>query len=63
VGQPVGDYSDSGHTMLFQGINLVSVGSDMREFERCGFFAPCPLKFRESAYKGREASFMVLTVE
>jgi hypothetical protein len=49
--------------MLFQGINLVSVGSDMREFERCGFFAPCPLKFRESAYKGREASFMVLTVE
>jgi hypothetical protein len=35
----------------------------MREFKRCGFFAPCPLKFWESAYKGWEAWFMVLTVE
>jgi hypothetical protein len=59
----MGDYVDFGKTTLFQGINVVSQGSDMREFERCGFFTPSPLKFRESAYKGREVWFMVLTVE
>jgi hypothetical protein len=59
----MGGYIDFGQTMLFQCINLVSQGSNMREFERCGFFAPSPLKFRESAYKGREAWFMVLIVE
>jgi hypothetical protein len=63
LGQLVGGYVDSGQNMLFQGNNLVSQGSDMKEFERCGFFAPCPLKFRESAYKGRQLWFMVLIVE
>jgi hypothetical protein len=33
------------------------------EFERSRFFTPSPLEFRESAYKGREARFMVLVVE
>jgi hypothetical protein len=63
VDQPMGGYTNSGQTTLFQGVNFVSHGSDMREFERCGFFSPSPLKFRESAYKGREAWFMVLIVE
>jgi hypothetical protein len=63
AGQPVGGYIDSGQTVLFQGNNLVSQGSDMRKFERSGFFAPCPLKFRESAYKGRVAWFMVVIAE
>jgi hypothetical protein len=35
----------------------------VREFERGRFFTPRPLKFRELAYKRREAGFMVLTVE
>jgi hypothetical protein len=35
----------------------------MRELERCGFFAPSLLKFKELAYKGREAWFMILIVE
>jgi hypothetical protein len=30
----VGGYVDSGQNMLFQGNNLVSQGSDMKEFER-----------------------------
>jgi hypothetical protein len=59
----MGSYANSIQTVLFQAINFVSQGSDMREFERCGFFAPSPMKFRELAYKGREAWFMVLTVE
>jgi hypothetical protein len=63
VCQQMGGYTDSNQTTLFQGVNPVSQGSDMRKFERCGFFAPCSLKFRESAYKGRETWFVVLTVE
>jgi hypothetical protein len=59
----MGGYADSSQATLFQGVNLVSQGSDMRKFERCGFFAPSPLKFRESAYKGREAWFIILIVE
>jgi hypothetical protein len=59
----MGGYSDSSQTALFYGVNLVSQGSDMREFEWCGFFAPSPLKFRELTYKGREAWFMILIVE
>jgi hypothetical protein len=59
----MGDYTDSCQTLLFQGVNLVSQRRDMREFERSRFFAPSPLKFRESAHKGREAWFVVLIVE
>jgi hypothetical protein len=35
----------------------------MGEFERSRFFTPRPLKFRELAYKRREARFMVLVIE
>jgi hypothetical protein len=35
----------------------------MGEIERSRFFTSSPLKFRESAYKRREARFMVLAVE
>jgi hypothetical protein len=52
----MGGYADSSQATLFQGVNLVSQGSDMRKFERCGFFAPSPLKFRE-------AWFIILIVE
>jgi hypothetical protein len=63
VGQPMNGYAYSYQTVPFQGVNIVSQSSDMREFKRRGFFAPSPSKFRESAYKGREAWFIVLTVE
>jgi hypothetical protein len=63
TGRPMGGYVDSGQTALFQVISFVSQSSNMREFERCGFFSPSPLKFKESAYKGWEAWFVVLTVE
>jgi hypothetical protein len=51
----MGGYANSDQTTLFHGVNLVNQGSDMRKFERCGFFTPCPLKFSESVVKGREA--------
>jgi hypothetical protein len=59
----MGGYTYSYHAMLLQGIDLVGQSSDVREFNRSRLFAPCPLVFRESAYEGREAGFMVLTIE
>jgi hypothetical protein len=35
----------------------------LREFEWGGLFTPCSLELGESAYKGREARFMILTIE
>ncbi len=35
----------------------------MGEFDRCRFFNPSPMIFRESAHKSREARFMVLVVK
>jgi hypothetical protein len=63
VGYPVGGHADSSQATLFQEINLVGQGRDMGEFKRSRFFTPCPLKFRKSAYKRREAGFVVLAVE
>jgi hypothetical protein len=48
---------------LVQGIDLIYQSSDVREFNRSRLFTPSPLVFRESAYKGREVGFMVLTIE
>jgi hypothetical protein len=42
VGQPIGGYTDSYQALLFQGVNLVSQSSDMREFERSGFLLQVP---------------------
>jgi hypothetical protein len=33
------------------------------EFKRSRLLTPCPLEFRESAYRGRESWFMILAVE
>jgi hypothetical protein len=63
AGQPLGGCANSYQALLFQGVNLVGQSSDMREFYRSGHFTPSPLEFRESANKGREAGFMVITVE
>jgi hypothetical protein len=35
----------------------------LRGFKGSRVFTPCPLKLGWSAYKGREAGFMVLTIE
>jgi hypothetical protein len=61
--QPVGDHTDSSQATLFQEINLVDQSHDVGEIKRGRFFTPWPLKFREPAYKRREARFMVLAVE
>jgi hypothetical protein len=59
----MGGQTDSSQATLFQEIHFVGQGYDMGEFKRSRFFTPRPLKFRESAYKRREAGFMVLTAE
>jgi hypothetical protein len=63
AGQPMDGHADSSQAALFQEINFVGQGPDMGEFKRSTFFNPRPLKFRESAYKRREAGFMVLAIE
>jgi hypothetical protein len=63
AGQSVGGHADSSQVMFFQETNLVCQSRDMREFKMGQFFTPRPLKFRELAYKRREARFVVLTVE
>jgi hypothetical protein len=55
AGQPMGSHTDSSQAKLFQEIHFVGQGHDMGEFKRSIFFTPRPLKFRESAYKRREA--------
>jgi hypothetical protein len=40
VGQPVGGHADSSQVTLFQEINLIGQGHDMREFKRSRFFTP-----------------------
>jgi hypothetical protein len=59
----MGGHRNSSQAALFQEINFIGQGRDMGKFERIRFLTPRPLKFRKSAYKKREARFMVLTVE
>jgi hypothetical protein len=49
--------------MLFQDVDFVGQGSDLREFERSGLFTPCSSELEESANKRREAGLMVFTVK
>jgi hypothetical protein len=63
TGQPMGSHTDSSRATYFQEIHFVGQGHDMGEIKRSRFFTPRPLKFRESAYKRREAGFMFLIVE
>jgi hypothetical protein len=59
----MGGYANFGQVALFQGIDFVGQSSDVREFKRSRLCDPTPLVFRESAYKGRQVGFMVLTIE
>jgi hypothetical protein len=59
----MGSHTYSSWAALFQEINLVGQGRDMEEFKKSRFFTPRPLKFKESAYKRREAGFVILVVE
>jgi hypothetical protein len=63
VGQLMGSYAESCQATLFQGIDLVGQSSNVREFNRSRLFETSTLVFRESSYEGREAGFMVLTIE
>jgi hypothetical protein len=61
----MGGHVDSGQAVLFQEIDFVGQGHDVREFKRSRFFTPRPLELRELVYKGGEgeARFMVFSVE
>jgi hypothetical protein len=59
----MGGHVDSCQVVLFQEIDFVGQGRDVGEFKRSMFFTPSSLEFKESAHKGRETSFMILTVE
>jgi hypothetical protein len=59
----MGRHTDTSQAALFQETNFVVQGRDMGEFKRSRFFTPRTLKIRESAYKRREAGFIVLAVE
>jgi hypothetical protein len=48
---------------LFQEVDLVNQGNHLRCFERGRLFTPSSIELRKLAYEGREAGFMVLTVE
>jgi hypothetical protein len=63
AGQPMGGHADTGQALLFQVVDFVGQSCNLGEFEWGGFFTPCSLELKESAYKGREAMFMVLTIK
>jgi hypothetical protein len=44
-------------------VDFVDQSCYLREFEWGGLFTACSLELGESAYKGREARFMVLTIK
>jgi hypothetical protein len=63
MGQPLGSHADSYQITLFQDVDFVGQGHNLMEFKRSRLLTPCPLEFRESAYRGRESWFMILAVE
>jgi hypothetical protein len=60
-GQAMGGHIDSCQALLFQVVDFVSQSGYLREFEWGGLFTTSSLELGESAYKGREARFVVLT--
>jgi hypothetical protein len=63
AGKLMGSHGDSRQALLFQLVNFVGRSCYMREFEWGGLFTPSSLELGESAYKRREARFMVLTIK
>jgi hypothetical protein len=59
----MGGHADSCQAALFQEIDFVGQCRNVGEVKRSRFFTPSSLEFRESTHKGREARFMILTVE
>jgi hypothetical protein len=63
VGQPIGRHAHACQAFLFQELDLINQGSLLRSFEQGRLLTPSSLELRKSAYKGRKAGFMVLTVK
>jgi hypothetical protein len=59
----MGGHAHAYQAFLFQEVDLVNQGSHLRNYERSRLFTPISMELGKSAYKGREAGFMVLTVE
>jgi hypothetical protein len=49
--------------VLYQEVDIVNLGSHLRNFEWSRIFTPSFLELGESAYEGGEAGFVVLAVE
>jgi hypothetical protein len=63
TGKPMGSHGDSSQALLFQLVNFVGQSCYLREFEWGGVFTQCSLELGESAYKRKEARFMVLAIK
>jgi hypothetical protein len=48
---------------FLQEVDLVGQGSNLRKLEWSQLLAPSFVKLGESAYEGREAGLMILTIE
>jgi hypothetical protein len=55
----MGGHKDSYQSLLLQVVDFVGQSCYLREFEWGGLFTPSSLELGESAYKGREARFVV----
>jgi hypothetical protein len=62
-GQPMGGHIDSSQALLFQVVDFVGQSCNLGELEWGRLFTLSPLELRELVNKGREARFMVLTIE
>jgi hypothetical protein len=63
TGQPMGSHANSCQALLFQVVDFVGQSCYLREFKWGGLLTPSSLELRESAYKGREARLVVLTIK
>jgi hypothetical protein len=63
AGPPMGGHTHAYQAFLFQEVDLVDQGSNLRSFEWSMLFTPSSLELEKSGYEGREAGFMVLTIE
>jgi hypothetical protein len=59
----MGSHAHTCQAFLLQEVDLVDQGSHLRSFERSRLLTPGSMELKELAYEGRDAGFVVLTVE
>jgi hypothetical protein len=63
AGQAMGRYAHACQTFFLQAVDLLNQGSHLRSFDQSRLPIPSSLELGELSCEGREAGFMVLTVE